>query len=103
MKTKVELLREADRLGASFLANVIFTGCGHPAKKLAGLVELLNAGHQVSTQQFEMFKLCIDGRNGYDIAILETPELVPVTCLCGAPMQDGVCSVRECVCSKVTR
>lgn len=88
MKTKVELLREADRLGASFLANVIFTGCGHPAKKLAGLVKLLNAGHQVSTQQFEMFKLCIDGRNGYDIAILETPELVPV---------------RECVCSKVTR
>jgi len=77
--TKVELLREADRLGASFLANVIFTGCGHPAKKLAGLVALLRAGHEVNCQQFDMYKLSIDGRMGYDMAILETPELVPAT------------------------
>jgi hypothetical protein len=59
--TKAELYEEASARGAGFLANVISCWHGRPFTKLAGLVALLRAGHEVRTPQFAMDVLVIDG------------------------------------------
>jgi hypothetical protein len=59
--TKFENVRKADQLGAGFLANVILTSHKDAAKKLAGLVKLLEAGRSVSLGQFSIDTLLIDG------------------------------------------
>lgn len=46
--TKSKLYREAQLLGASFVANVIVCHQSRPTRKLAGLVALLRAGHTVT-------------------------------------------------------
>ena len=57
----MDAYREADRLGAAFLANVILCQHSTPAAKLNGLVNLLSAGHTVSTAQHSIDILLIDG------------------------------------------
>ena len=59
--TKWEAYREAERLGASFLSNVILNWHNNPAKKLKGLVNLLKAGHSVTTGSNHIDVLIIDG------------------------------------------
>jgi hypothetical protein len=46
---------------AGYLANVILCHHRNPARKLAGLVRLLRAGHDCRTAQFAMDVLLIDG------------------------------------------
>jgi len=58
--TKMEALHEAERLGSSFIANVIFCHYSNPAKKLRGLVNLLHAGHTVTLLR-GLDDLLIDG------------------------------------------
>lgn len=38
----------------AFIANVIFNGCSNAAAKLKSMVELVQAGHQLSTTSFTM-------------------------------------------------
>jgi len=68
---RARLLRDAEDKGASFLANVILTNHRGVNRKLRGLVNLLNAGHQVSVAQFSIDLLTIDGRMGYSFSVLE--------------------------------
>jgi hypothetical protein len=74
---KCELYREAGTFGreASFIANVIFCHHRNPAKKLAGLVALLRAGHSVSLASFNMDVLQIDGAGSYPYGYLENIKL----------------------------
>ncbi|MHC5056488.1 MAG: hypothetical protein ACYTKD_17465 [Planctomycetota bacterium] len=59
--TKDEMCQEAEERGAGFLANMISCWHGKPFTKLAGLVALLRAGHEIRTAQFGMDALMIDG------------------------------------------
>ena len=45
----------------SFVANVVGTCEVKVATRLKGLVNLVKAGHEVSTAQFDLLTLCIDG------------------------------------------
>jgi hypothetical protein len=88
---KLELYREAQRIGGvhgSFAANIILTGMSNPTKKLAGLVVLLRAGHEVSVQQFDICLLTIDGRMGYSYAILEACAKGDTSALAAAKRDD---------------
>lgn len=75
--TKQEAYIQACKHGAesSFLANVIYTGHRNPARKLKGLVQLLQEGHSCRTGQNAIDQLVIDGKK-YDWAVLESPVLV---------------------------
>lgn len=44
-----------------FVANVIFTSCSKPATKLKNLFKLLDAGCEVRSAQFDLFKIRVDG------------------------------------------
>lgn len=61
--------------GLSFLTNVIHCQCGNKAAKMKGLHKLVTSGHDVSSSQFDIFKVAIDGKI-YGIEILESPGLV---------------------------
>lgn len=58
--TKSQAYQEAAKLGAGFLANVVLTSHRNPARKLKGLVNLLNAEHSVKTGN-QIDNLLIDG------------------------------------------
>ncbi len=45
----------------AFLANVIVTQHSQPSRKLAGLYNLVNAGHECRTTQFSTDALVVDG------------------------------------------
>jgi len=81
---KLELYRKAQTFGknASFVANVILTGHSKPTTKLAGLVALLESGHDVSPAPYDIGRLWIDGRGGYAYSFLEH-GMVPSDCACG--------------------
>jgi hypothetical protein len=109
MKTlsrKLELYKEAQAFGrdAAFVANVILCGHSRPTRKLAGLVELLREGYEISCAPFHIDFLWINGGGRYTFADLEkgigAVEAVEDVCLCGAPTRDGRCSVRGCVCTR---
>jgi hypothetical protein len=70
---KFKLYREAQAFGsnAGFVANVILNGHSRPTTKLAGLVELLRAGHEVSCVSFHIDILWIDGGGRYSYSDLE--------------------------------
>ena len=59
--TKIEAYREAQTLGAAFIANVVMNWHREPARKLKGLVNLLKAGHNVQTADRAIDVLLIDG------------------------------------------
>lgn len=61
MKTKIKLMRELEKRGLSFTANVILNGCGKPVTKMKKIVALLDAGHSVYHAPFETCALVIDG------------------------------------------
>jgi hypothetical protein len=70
---QLALYAEAQALGreAAFLANVILTGHANPTRKLAGLIRLVDQGHEVRLAQFSIDVLIIDGRRA-DWPALET-------------------------------
>jgi hypothetical protein len=61
--TKMQNYQRAQSYGsyAGFLANVILCGHRNPARKLAGLVRLLEHGIVVSTAPFSMDTLLVGG------------------------------------------
>lgn len=73
LSRKLELYRKAQTFGrnASFVANVILTGHSKPITKLAGLIALLEAGHEVSPAPFCLDRLWIDGQGNYFYSALE--------------------------------
>lgn len=60
---------------ASFIANLIILNHQRPGWKLAGLLEILQAGHHVALRSFSSDTLLIDGR-AFGWAALENPKLV---------------------------
>ena len=70
---KIQLYRKAQSFGrnASFIANVILTGHSKPTTKLAGLVALLEAGHEVSPAPYDIDRVWIDGQGNYFYSALE--------------------------------
>jgi hypothetical protein len=73
LSRKLELYKEAQGFGrdAAFVANVILCGHSRPTKKLAGLVELLREGYEVSSAPFHIEFLWINGGGRYSYADLE--------------------------------
>ena len=61
-KDKLYALLQSRGTEVAFLANVIFTQHRNPAKRLAGLKNLLDAGHSVRTAQFDAHTLLVDGQ-----------------------------------------
>jgi hypothetical protein len=59
--TKDEMYREAGERGAGFVANLIVNWHDRPFTKLCGLVALLREGREVTTAQFALDVLVIDG------------------------------------------
>ena len=61
LSPKLQNYRKAEQLGCGFLANVILTSHQNPARKLRGLVRLLEAGRQVTLGSFSIDTLLLDG------------------------------------------
>jgi hypothetical protein len=59
--TKIQAMKELEKAGMSFTANVIMNGCGKPTKKMQTLVELIRAGHDVRHAQFDCYTVIING------------------------------------------
>lgn len=79
MTKKLDLYNEASRHGqeAAFVANVIMNHHSNPAKKLAGLVKLLQSGNRARTAQFSLDQLIINDRQvGWET--LESPDVLKV-------------------------
>ncbi len=62
-RTRIAILMLAlENAGAdSFLVNVIQNWHGTPCRKLQGLLNLLNAGHEARVAQFDIDRLIVDG------------------------------------------
>jgi hypothetical protein len=68
---KFKLYREAQELGAPFVANVIFCHHSRPTRKLEGLVTLLRRGVTVTPASFSMDVLHFDGAGSHTYGELE--------------------------------
>jgi hypothetical protein len=68
---KFKLYREAQELGAPFVANVIFCHHSKPTRKLEGLVTLLRRGVTVTPASFSMDILQFDGAGAHSYSELE--------------------------------
>lgn len=61
-RTPAELYAAAVELDGAFLANVVLGQHSNVSRKLRGLVRLLESGHDVSTGQFSIDVLMVDGQ-----------------------------------------
>ena len=68
---KMEAYIEADKKGSGYIANLILMHHHNAAKKLKGLVNLLNAGHSVDVAGFSIDTLKIDGHKASWIVLEE--------------------------------
>jgi hypothetical protein len=72
--TKIQAMREMEKAGLSFTANVIMNGCGKPTKKMTTILALIAKGHEVRQAQFETCALVIDGNFTW-FSALDTMEI----------------------------
>ena len=74
---KAEAMREIAKYGeeASFLVNVIQCHHNRPARKLKGLLAILQAGINVRIAEFGLDVLLIDGKQA-NWNVLEFPQVV---------------------------
>lgn len=59
--TKIQAMKELEKLGLSFTANVIMTGCSKPTYKMNKILKLIRNGHDVRHAQFETCAIVVDG------------------------------------------
>lgn len=83
LTTTQKLYRDLENRGrdVSFIANVLLTGCGKPAKRMKALKDLLDAGNQITTASFTMpyEALVFNGRTVLAMPLLDRGEAISYT------------------------